>query len=120
MATPLSSPIPNTSRRLTFQRLSLAAVSGQQSYGVCVLSCSAFRGSDRFTATVSIRQRQAARDGPSLHETRRHNYLCPSGQRSRCASTYRFEIILCALEPAFRTTWHGSPFLNNFRFAAAH
>ena len=26
--------------------------------GVCVLGCRAFRGSDRFTATVSIRQRQ--------------------------------------------------------------
>ena len=29
-----------------------------KSSGVYVLSCSAFRGSDRFTATVSIRQRQ--------------------------------------------------------------
>jgi hypothetical protein len=29
-----------------------------KSSGVCVLSCSAFRGSDRFIATVSIRQRQ--------------------------------------------------------------
>src|SRR6267378_7407913 len=68
LATTLSSPIPNTSRRLTFQRLSLAAVSGQRrhkhpmkSYGVCVLSCSAFRGPDRFAATVSIRQRQDQR-----------------------------------------------------------
>jgi hypothetical protein len=67
MATTLSSPIPNTGGRLTFQRLSLVAVSGQRrhkhpmkSYAVCVLIivCSAFRGSDRFTATVSIRQRQ--------------------------------------------------------------
>jgi hypothetical protein len=31
-----------------------------KSSGVCVLSCSAFRGSDRFTAAVSIRQRQVS------------------------------------------------------------
>jgi hypothetical protein len=31
-----------------------------KSSGVRVLSCSAFRGSDRFTAAVSIRQRHAA------------------------------------------------------------
>jgi hypothetical protein len=32
-----------------------------KSSDVCVLSCSAFRGSDRFTATVSIRQTQLSR-----------------------------------------------------------
>jgi hypothetical protein len=67
MATPLWSPIPDTSHCLTFQRFELAVVSGQplqkprmriiQSSCVCVLSCNAFRGSDRFTATVSIRRR---------------------------------------------------------------
>ena len=31
-----------------------------KSSGVCVLSCSAFRGSDGFTAAVSIRQRQVS------------------------------------------------------------
>jgi hypothetical protein len=31
-----------------------------KSSGVCVVSCTAFRGSDRFTAIVLIRQRQAA------------------------------------------------------------
>jgi hypothetical protein len=30
-----------------------------KSSGVCVVSCTAFRGSDRFTAIVLIRQRQA-------------------------------------------------------------
>jgi hypothetical protein len=35
-----------------------------KSYGDRVLSCSAFRGPDQFTATVSIRQRQA---GPLCH-----------------------------------------------------
>jgi hypothetical protein len=60
-----SSPIliSDTTGGLTFQRLGLTAVSGQplqkpgmKSSSVCVLGCSAFRGSDRFTATVSIRQ----------------------------------------------------------------
>jgi hypothetical protein len=32
-----------------------------KSSGVCVVSCTAFRGSDRFTAIVLIRQRQAIR-----------------------------------------------------------
>jgi hypothetical protein len=53
MATTLSSPIPNTGGRLTLQRLSLAASTSAQTLNeiidVCVLSCSAFRGSDRFT-----------------------------------------------------------------------
>ena len=67
MATTRSILIPNTSRRLICERLALAVVSGQllqkprmKSSGVCVLSCSVFRGSDRFTATVSIRQRPAS------------------------------------------------------------
>jgi hypothetical protein len=32
-----------------------------KSSGVCVVSCTAFRGSDRFTAIVLIRQRQLAK-----------------------------------------------------------
>jgi hypothetical protein len=31
-----------------------------KSSGVCVVSCTAFRGSDRFTAIVLIRQRQGS------------------------------------------------------------
>jgi hypothetical protein len=31
-----------------------------KSSGVCVVSCTAFRGSDRFTAIVLIRQRQVS------------------------------------------------------------
>jgi hypothetical protein len=67
MATPLWSPIPDTSRCLTFQRLSSLRYRQSlqkprmriiESSCVCVLSCNAFRRSDRFTATVSIRQRQ--------------------------------------------------------------
>lgn len=49
-----------------FQRPALAAVSGRRrhklpmkSFDFSVLDRSVFRGSDRFTATVSIRQRQA-------------------------------------------------------------
>jgi hypothetical protein len=48
-----------------FKDSGLTAASGQplqkpgmKSSGLCVLGCSAFRGSERFTATVSIRQRQ--------------------------------------------------------------
>ncbi len=66
MATTLSSPIPNTSRRLTFQRLSLAAVSGQRrqkhpmkSYGLCVLMIVAARFADPI---VSPPPYQFARD----------------------------------------------------------
>src|SRR5450631_387994 len=66
MATTLSILISDTSGCLICQRLALAVVSGQllqkprmKSSGVCVVSCTAFRGSDRFTAIVLIRQRQA-------------------------------------------------------------
>ena len=65
MATTLSILISATSGCLICQRLALAVVSGQllqkprmKSSGVCVVSCTAFRGSDRFTAIVLIRQRQ--------------------------------------------------------------
>ena len=64
MATTLSILISDTSGCLICQRLALAVVSGQllqkprmKSSGVCVVSCTAFRGSDRFTAIVLIRQR---------------------------------------------------------------
>ena len=63
LATSLPIPISDTKGCLTFQRLGRTAVSGQPlqkpglKSGVCVLGCSAFRGSDRFTTTVSIRQR---------------------------------------------------------------
>jgi hypothetical protein len=46
---------------------------GIKSSGVCVLGCSAFRGSDRFTATVSIRQRQASVSPATSH------HCTPSG-----------------------------------------
>jgi hypothetical protein len=66
MATTLSILISDISGCLICQRLALAVVSGQllqkprmKSSGVCVVSCTAFRGSDRFTAIVLIRQRQA-------------------------------------------------------------
>src|SRR5215468_7693295 len=67
MATSLSIPISDTSGCVIFRRLS--TVSGQpwedfqliKSSGACVLSCCALRESDRFTPTVSIRQRQATR-----------------------------------------------------------
>jgi hypothetical protein len=66
MATTLSILISDTSGCLICQRLALGVVSGQllqkprmKSSGVCVVSCTAFRGSDRFTAIVLIRQRQA-------------------------------------------------------------
>jgi hypothetical protein len=65
LATSLPILISDTSGCLTFQRLGLTAASGQplqksgmESSGVRVLGCSAFRRSDRFTATVSIRQAQ--------------------------------------------------------------
>jgi len=58
--------------RARTQRFALAAVSGRplqksrmKSSGVRLLSCSAFRGSDPFTAAVSIRHRQVA---AHLHE----------------------------------------------------
>ena len=64
MATTLSILISDTSGCLICQRLALAVVSGQllqkprmKSSGGCVVSCTAFRGSDRFTAIVLIRQR---------------------------------------------------------------
>jgi hypothetical protein len=57
VATSLQRPISDPHGDLTLQGLGLAAVSGQplqkpgmKSSGVCVLSCSGFRGSDRFTA----------------------------------------------------------------------
>jgi hypothetical protein len=65
MATTLSILISDTSGCLICQRLALAVVSGQllqkpcmKLSGVCVVSCTAFRGSYRFTAIVLIRQRQ--------------------------------------------------------------
>jgi hypothetical protein len=67
MATSLSSPLSDTGGCVIFQRLPIAAVSGQprengelpiKSSGVCVLGCCALRGSDPFTPTVSIRHRQ--------------------------------------------------------------
>jgi hypothetical protein len=64
MATTLSDPLSDTGGCLISKRFVLAAVSGRplqkprmKSSCVCVLSCRAFRGSDRFTAAVSIRQR---------------------------------------------------------------
>ena len=67
MATSLSGPLSETGGCLISQRFALAAVSGRplqkprmKSSGVCVLNCSAFGGSDRFTAAVSIRLRQEA------------------------------------------------------------
>jgi hypothetical protein len=58
-----------------FLKDSLAAVSGRRlqkprmkSSGVRVLSCSAFRGSDRFTAALSIRQRQVPALPDELHD----------------------------------------------------
>ena len=67
MATSLSILISDTSSCVIFRRLSIAPVSGQpwedfqliKSSGACVLGCCALRGSDRFTPTVSIRQRHA-------------------------------------------------------------
>ena len=65
MATSLSGPLSDTGGCLISQRFVLAAVSGRplqkprmKSSGLCVLSCTALRGSDRFTAAVSIHQRQ--------------------------------------------------------------
>jgi hypothetical protein len=64
MATTVSGPLSDTGGCLISKRFVLAAVSARplqkprmKSSGVRVLSCSAFRGSDRFTAAVSIRQR---------------------------------------------------------------
>ena len=65
--TSLSIPVSDTSGCVIFRRLSIAPVSGQpwedfqliKSSGACVLGCCALRGSDRFTPTVSIRQRHA-------------------------------------------------------------
>jgi len=64
MATSLSILISDANGCLICKRLAPAAVSGQplqkspmKSSGVCVLSCSAFRGSDRSAVAVSIRQR---------------------------------------------------------------
>ena len=66
MATSLSGPLSDTGGCLISQRFAFAcgirstsAETRMKSSGVCVLSCSAFRGSDRFTAAVSIRQGQA-------------------------------------------------------------
>src|SRR6516225_3274682 len=71
MATSLSSLISDTSGCVIFRRLSIAPVSSTlgrlpiQSSGAGVLGCCALRGSDRFTPTVSIRQRQ-----PSFNASR--------------------------------------------------
>jgi hypothetical protein len=76
MATTLSILISDTSGRLICQRLALAVVSGQllqkprmKSSGVCVVSCTAFRGSDRFTAIVLIRQRHLQLYQPEVCQT---------------------------------------------------
>src|SRR5882762_4554317 len=73
MATTLSGSLSDTGGCLISQRFVLAAVSGRplekprmKSSAVRVLGCSAFRGSDRFTAAVSVRQRQAQ---PSMNAT---------------------------------------------------
>src|SRR6267154_5006018 len=73
MATTLSGSLSDTCGCLISQRFVLAAVSGRplekprmKSSAVRVLGCSAFRGSDRFTAAVSVRQRQAQ---PSMNAT---------------------------------------------------
>jgi hypothetical protein len=64
MAATLSILVSDTSGCLIYQRFALAVVSGQllqkprmKSSGVCVVGCTAFRGLDRFTAIVLIRQR---------------------------------------------------------------
>src|SRR6516162_5185458 len=63
MATSLSILISDTSGCVIFRRLSIAPVSSTlgrlpiKSSGAGVLGCCALRGSDRFTRTVSIRQR---------------------------------------------------------------
>jgi hypothetical protein len=66
MATPLSILVSHPNGCVIFQRLSIAAVSGQplgklpiKSSDVCVLDCCALRGSDGFTAAISIRQGHA-------------------------------------------------------------
>jgi hypothetical protein len=67
MATSLSILISDTSGCVILRRLSIAPVSGQPwedfqlnhlVLASCVLGCCTLRGSDRFTPTVSIRQRQ--------------------------------------------------------------
>src|SRR5215469_4799228 len=63
IATSLSILISDTSGCVIFQRLSIAPVSGQPSEDfqlnhLVLAFCCALRGSDRFTPTVSIRQRQ--------------------------------------------------------------
>jgi hypothetical protein len=65
MATTLSSLISDTPGWLICQRLALAALFGQprknfQRNHSMFLKPNAFRGCDRFTATVSIRQRHAS------------------------------------------------------------
>jgi len=68
VATSLSRPLSDTDGCLISQRFALAAVSGRplqkprmKSSGVRFLSRSAFRGSDCFTAAVSIRREDPAR-----------------------------------------------------------
>src|SRR5215472_3087798 len=65
MATSLSILISDTSGCVILRRLSnsgirstLGRLPSKSSSGACVLGCCALRGSDRFTPTVSIRQRQ--------------------------------------------------------------
>jgi hypothetical protein len=63
MAASLPQAISDASGCVISQRLLIAATSvelgktSKKSFGVKVLKRSAFRGSDRFTATVSIRQK---------------------------------------------------------------
>jgi len=65
---------------------------GMRSSGVCVLGCSAFRGSDRLIATVSIRQRHvdaAARGCESRANTPR----CKFGLGGVSQSETRFDSV---------------------------
>jgi len=97
MATTLSGPLSDTGGCLISQRFVLAAVSARplqkprmKSSGVRVLSCSAFRGFDRFTAAISIRQRQAI-----------------NGSMTRACSVL------------FRAAWHSAPPPLYWRWIAA-
>src|SRR5215469_17370885 len=71
MATSLSILISDTGGCVIFRRLSNSGIRSSlgrlpsKSSGACVLGCCALRGSDRFTPTVSIRQRQAEKNAVS-------------------------------------------------------
>jgi hypothetical protein len=55
-----------------------------KSSGVRFLSCSAFRGSDRFTVTVSIRQRQVIRRIADYRGDEKHpNYARHTVEKAR-------------------------------------